>query len=154
MKHLIFILNFYCFSVLCQTSINPIGGDINQSNGSVAFTIGQISYQENNTSQVNILEGAQQPYEVFTLSSFNHSIVNDIIIFPNPTSDGITLDLTKIESQNMEFVLLDPLGQAVNFGKIIQGKNTISLSTLPSGMYTLNLIDSKFIHKSYKVIKN
>jgi len=70
-----------------------------------------------------------------------------ISLYPNPTSGDF--NVTSVVSCEVE--IFNSLGSKVYTGKINQGKNNISISGQPSGIYYLRIKDSR---SSFKIIKN
>jgi len=76
---------------------------------------------------------------------------NDFIVYPNPTTDSISITLPDgFESRT--FAIYTVLGQKVLEKKISSQSPTISLKTLNSGMYFYK-IESNGFSKSGKIIK-
>lgn len=76
---------------------------------------------------------------------------NDFLVFPNPTSDFISIVLPN-KSDAKIFVIYNVLGQKVMEKKITLQSSSISLKSLNSGLYFYKLESSSF-SKSGKIIK-
>ncbi len=81
--------------------------------------------------------------------SLEQSIVNDLIIFPNPTKDVLNLNAT-YGFENAIFSVFDMNGKRVMNSKF--SSNIIDVSDLSTGNYILRIIDGSLI-KSQKFIK-
>jgi len=76
---------------------------------------------------------------------------NDFVVYPNPTSDSISVTLPSgFEAETL--TIFNVLGQKVLEKKISTQSPTISLNSLNSGMYFYN-IESNGFSKSGKIIK-
>ena len=69
-----------------QSAIVPVGGDAQNNNGSVSYTVGQIAIQTNGNESVSLSEGVQQPYEIMTVGVNDFpQITLNALVYPNPT---------------------------------------------------------------------
>jgi hypothetical protein len=75
-------------------------------------------------------------------------IENHFALFPNPTSDQLTISLRENRS-NTKCTIIDNLGKEVMEFNVSEGDNTIDINNLDKGIYNVK-IDSKNI----KFIKN
>jgi hypothetical protein len=77
--------------------------------------------------------------------------LQNVTLYPNPSSDRIFLNLEVFETSNM--FIINSTGQIVNQSSIEQGKNAeINIEFLSPGVYTL-VLSSKNTIKSLKFIK-
>ena len=74
--------------------------------------------------------------------------VNESFIYPNPTKDKLTIQT----NGDVDFVLINNLGEIVLETKILAGENSIDLSILETGVYFITLRREIF-YKRFKVIK-
>ncbi|WP_435355732.1 T9SS type A sorting domain-containing protein [Emticicia sp. SJ17W-69] len=86
----------------------------------------------------------------------NENSVNRLIqIYPNPTANQITIDLTSL-NENTNIEVLDMNGQLINaqsFNKSqIQQKQNLDFSQHPTGVYFLKIRSDKFL-QTYRVVK-
>jgi gliding motility-associated-like protein len=78
-----------CSNVNAQQSINAAGGDITGSGGSVAFTIGQVTYKSYTGAGVTECQGVQKAYE-FLGDATPPTVIGDLVIsnYLSPNGDG------------------------------------------------------------------
>jgi hypothetical protein len=74
--------------------------------------------------------------------------VNESFIYPNPTKDKLTIQT----NGDVDFVLINNLGEIVLETKILAGENSIDLSILETGVYFITL-SCEIFYKRFKVIK-
>lgn len=140
-----------------QTSLVSSGGDVNGSNGSVSFSIGQICYATVQGSNGLILEGVQQPFEIIDVSAIKEfpSEICSIVVFPNPTTKYVTIstqNTTQIE--NFCYQLLDANGRIIKT-KAIQSENEqIDFSELLPSIYFLKIFQENREVKNFKIVKS
>lgn len=153
MKHLLLCvpLFFSCY-IFGQQSINTSGGDVQSTQGSVAFSIGQVATTYIESGAI-INEGVQQPYEFFEVLSIS-SPENKILleVFPNPTKGIIYLKSQQITNATIE--ISDETGRIVfkEERKDVQSSQ-LNLTNLARGVYTIKVLKEPHV-QLIKIIKN
>ena len=71
------------------------------------------------------------------LTNINEINTTDFLIYPNPTSNNITIQAKAGMNQN--FKIFDQMGREVISGKLNGISTEVNLSTLSKGMYTLKI---------------
>lgn len=147
----------FVFSLLCsysfgQQSVNSSGGDVQSSQGSVSFSVGQVStgYIESGAA---INEGVQQPYEIFgVLSISKPDEMTFLEVFPNPTEGIIYLKSKDAVDAGIE--IFDDSGRLVlnEHRKNIQ-QSQIDLTSFARGVYTIKVNGNSSV-QIVKIIKN
>ena len=78
----------------------------------------------------------------------NETAADDILVYPNPAHDFITLVETFPETSHIsDFQIVNILGETVQSGPITSESMQIDVSNLPAGLYLLNIAD-----KSVKIV--
>lgn len=150
---LIIVLLFFT-KMLTQTSTVSSGNTVNNSNGSLSYSVGQITYTSSTSSIGNIEQGVQQSYSISeTLGTEEISIPLKIVAFPNPTTNTLQL---KLENNNadLSYKLINLLGKTINTEKINSNSITINMEMQPSAIYFLNIYKQSNLLKTFKIIKN
>jgi hypothetical protein len=150
-----------CLSVLAGTTVNAqeastaAGGDASGSGGSVAFSIGQVAYTTNTGTNGSVAQGVQQPYEISTVTGIEGSneILLNAVVYPNPTTDYIALQITGFEQGSFSYRLCDALGKVIEAKNVSTSETRINLKELASATYFLKVSNSKQEVKSFKIIK-
>jgi len=131
------------------------GGNASGSGGTGDYNIGQVAYTTNIGTTGSVAQGVQQAYEVsIVLGTDNHAIKLDVTVFPNPTTDYLTLDVGNSELFTMNFQLCDLTGKIIENKKITNTVETISMENLASGTYFLKVTNNNQGVKTFKIIKN
>lgn len=73
------------------------------------------------------------------LNTSENSSIENISIFPNPTTGKFTIKLNHTTPKNINIKVFDTLGKSVYQTSLIQKNNTIDLSFLATGVYNLIL---------------
>lgn len=74
-----------------------------------------------------------------------------ISIFPNPATDYLTIDFKDFSAQFYDVKMINVLGEVVFIERLLNSRNSINTSKIPSGIYSL-IIDSKSERFSTKVV--
>jgi kynureninase len=157
MKSLIItiVLLFQVTDFFSQQSVVAAGGDIVSPTGSISFSIGQIAYKTNGVSEI-VSEGVQQPYEIYILTSIHHvsGIELNLNVFPNPTTEVLTLKIDQFILNGLNYQLFDAAGKLLEKKQITNELTTINTSSLVPAAYFLHVCDQEKQLKNFKIIKN
>jgi uncharacterized delta-60 repeat protein len=105
------------------------------------------SYQGNaNFSDLIALKGSSS-----FLDNASFDTINEIKIYPNPTTDKVTVQLQSYD--NTKTTIYDLNGRLIQEINITEGQNTIDISTLEKGIYILSITNGKENYNK-RIIKN
>lgn len=146
-------------------SLTKIPGDVGYDDGGTALAVdasgdyilgGGFGHQlmvNNSTTLLN--NGPQSDFfvakyatEVCSLGVASHE-KSAVAIYPNPTSGIVHLSL----NEDMSYTLYTITGTIVNKGNVSAQNNTIDVSSLPSGVYLLQLQDGDGVFSLVKVLR-
>lgn len=151
------LLLLFCTIVLhsfAQESINSSGGDATGLGGSAAYSIGQIVYTSNTSSTGTISQGVQQAYEIYEVSLIDVEQAVSVQVYPNPTSQFITLDFHDSFLSTYTVQLTDIQGKLIQEVEIIDKKTELNLRLLSTASYYLVLTQKNKIIKKFKIVKS
>lgn len=153
---LIALMVFAGIPILAQEAIPAAGGDVIGSGGSVSYSVGQVIYAIQKGINGFVVEGVQQPYEISVVVGIEPARNINLIctVYPNPTTDFLTLEVDIADNENLFFQLYDMLGRLLVSKKLIDKRTTISMSNLAPATYFLKVIDNQKVVKTFKIIKN
>ena len=154
MKKLYFLL----LTVLCAASANAqtpmltpqviasTGGFSSNANGSLSYTVGEMTMVQTFSANGNILtQGFQQPNDLtIGLIEVTHDDYGSFVVYPNPSVDNTYLGFEMPEAGKINIDMFDAIGQKVasvysgNYesGKIVTQTN---VSTFAAGMYLMTM---------------
>lgn len=143
------------FAMNAQNSTNSSGGNATGAQGSVSYSIGQTFYTTSTGTSGTVAQGVQQPYEISeVLSSPDFSeLVKDLNIFPNPTTDVLTLTLKNLNNLELDYQIMDMNGKVLLAQKNISDETNITVSSFPSAIYFLKVTNQNKEVKTFKIIK-
>ncbi|WP_298141284.1 T9SS type A sorting domain-containing protein [Flavobacterium sp.] len=78
------------------------------------------------------------PQRIYLSTDLDNALENELIVFPNPTHDNIT-----IKSKNKvvtEYIIFNIQGTMLKNGKVENNEETINISDFESGIYIIKLI--------------
>ncbi|MEI7508430.1 MAG: T9SS type A sorting domain-containing protein [Flavobacterium sp.] len=147
--------SLWCCKMQAQDSTNISGGTSLGSGGSVSYSVGQIVYTTNSGSSGSAAQGVQQAFEISMLDIKNTTFNVTLNVFPNPTADNLTLQISNFNNEKLSYQLYDMQGKQLDNRQITTQETLVNTSTLPSSIYFIYVIDqdNKKV-QSFKIIKN
>ena len=145
-------------TLIAQSAIVPVGGDVQNANGSVSYTVGQISVQTsgNSSGSITVSEGVQQPYEIQTVGVDNYPQISlNAVIYPNPTENIAQLQLNgfEIPANGLRAILYDGNGKQLQTVTITDDLTPFQIGQYATGTYYLELRDEKRALKTFKMVR-
>lgn len=151
------LIIFFLFMTNCltaQESVHTAGGNTTAADGSVSYSIGQISYKYSESDDFKTNEGVQQVYEIQTVGIDPSSKMIDLSIYPNPTSDLVKISFSDEEVFKAAHYRLSNLnGQMLAQKEIVQNHQSIDFSSYSAGVYLVEIYNKKHNIQSFKIIK-
>jgi len=136
-----------------QESPTASGGEATGAGGTMSYSVGQVVYTTNTGANGSVSQGVQQPYDIFTTVGINETSINlEMNVYPNPTSDYLTL---KVEvSKGLSYQLFDMQGKLIENRKLKANNTIIQMEGLPKATYFLKVTEESQTVKTFKIIKN
>ena len=154
---LFFLAFLLSFSMNAQTShqvLSATGGDATGSGGTVAFSVGQIVYTTSTGTTGSVAQGVEQAYEISSVGIKETALNISLSVFPNPTSDFLTLKVQDYNNEDLSYSLIDEQGKLVLNEQITKQDNKLVMSTLARGIYFINVLQANKKIQTFKIIKN
>jgi hypothetical protein len=97
----------------------------------------------------------QQAYEIFTVGIKETELNISLSVFPNPTADNLTLQISDYNNEKLSYQLFDMQGKLLNNGQVTAQQTQINTASLPAATYFINVVnqENKKV-QSFKIIKN
>ena len=157
-KNTLFLLAFLLsFSVQAQTShqvLSATGGDATGIGGTVVYSVGQIVYSTNTGTTGSVAQGVEQAYEISSVGIKETALNISMSVFPNPTSDFLTLKVADYNNEALSYKLLDQQGKLVLNEQITNQDTQVAMSSLARGAYFINVLQENKKIQTFKIIKN
>lgn len=160
-KQTLFFVSFMmvlAVAVNAQSVIVSVGGDVQNSNGSVSYTVGQIAVETavSNEGSVSVAEGVQQPYEIQTVGVNNYpQIVLNAKVYPNPTENLAQLELNgfEIPDNGLKAYLYDGNGKLLQTLTITDDITSFQIGQYATGNYLLEVKSGNNSLKTFKIVR-
>jgi hypothetical protein len=138
-----------------QEAITAAGGNASGSEGSVSYSVGQVVYITNTGTNGSVAGGVQQPFEISVVTEIKEA--NDITlqcsVYPNPTTDFLTLKVENFSFLTLTFQLYDVNGKLLENKEITVNETSIAMSNLAPATYFLAVYEGNREVKKFKIIK-
>lgn len=162
MRYKIFILSAVLLlgigltGLQAQEAIPASGGNASGSGGTVNYTVGQVVYTTNTGTNGSVAQGVQQPYEISVVSEIEQTkdIYLMCTIYPNPTTNFLTLKIENFNNKNLSYQLYDIQGKLLENKKMNENNTIIVMKNLVPAIYFLKVIKENKEIKIFKIIKN
>lgn len=154
---LLFLSFLFSFSMKAQTShqvLSASGGDATGIGGSAAYSVGQIVYTTSTGTTGSVAQGVEQAYEIYSVGIKETALNISLSVFPNPTSDFLTLKVQDYNNEALSYNLLDEQGKLILNEQITNQDTQIAMSTLARGAYFINIVQTNKQIQTFKIIKN
>lgn len=152
----VFLLGVGLTGIRAQEVILSSGGEASGSGGSASYSVGQIADTAIIGTSYSIVEGVQQPYEIsiYTAIGETEGINLMLAVYPNPTTDYLTLSIDEFDLSNLSYQLFDINGQLVEENEINENYTDIDMSNCLPSVYFLKILQKNIPIKTFKIIKN
>jgi hypothetical protein len=148
--YFILIVVFFDFKaeaqILTPTVIASTGGFSQNANGSLSYTVGEMTMVQTFSANGHILtQGFQQPNDqVLGLLDLTQDAYGSFVVYPNPAVNDVWFGFQMPEAGKVSIALYNDLGQKIsdvyysNYdnGKIVQQQN---VSLYAAGIYFLTM---------------
>jgi len=150
-----FFMDVGIYAQNIHQSISASGGNASGSGGKSSYSVGQTVYNRKTGHNGIVSEGVQQPYEISIVTGKEIlDITLSVSVYPNPTTDVLTLSISEINSATLYFQLSDINGKVIENKKITDLNSLINFNPLSKGVYMLRIFQKRKQLKTFKIIKN
>jgi hypothetical protein len=144
---------FVITTVSAQEAVIATGGNASGTDGSVSYSVGQVTYTTIESSDGTVTQGVQQAYEIFSISQ-TCDYKNKISVFPNPATDLITLEFEDVDLTEINYQIYDSNGKLLLDKKCVTNKTSFSLKEFVPAVYYLKATKGNSEIAVFKIIKN
>jgi len=137
-----------------QQATTATGGIASGIGGTGAYSVGHVVYTTSTGTNGSMAQGVEQAYEIsIVLGVEEQQISLNMMVYPNPTTDYLTLTIGNIALSGLSFRLYDSNGRLIESKKITSTSEMIRMEHLPSAIYFLKVIQNNKEVKIFKIIK-
>lgn len=146
---------FTIYNVNAQQATISSGGNATGTGGKVSYSIGQVTNISQTSSSGSIFQGVEQAFEIFTLRGDEFTNIRlEAFLYPNPTTNNVTLKIANMDLSQLNFQLFDIQGKIINEAKIDSENTIVSLEKYLTSIYFLKIKSKNNVLKIFKIIKN
>jgi hypothetical protein len=154
MKKTIIAALFIMLSMFAQTSSNASGGYASGSTGSSSCSVGPVVYVTDTATNGAVSKGVQQPFDIYVTTGIQETEINlSILVYPNPTSNFLTLEIGNIGFKELTYKLINGQGKLLEQKSIISNTTSIELTLLLNSSYFIEISNDLTTIKTFKIIK-
>lgn len=138
-----------------QEAITATGGESMGTGGTASYSVGQIVYRTITSVTGSASQGVQQPFEIQVVTGINEKFINLIMnVYPNPSTNYLTLNVEEKESSLFNYQLYDLQGKLLKSNQLTSNNTLINVEKLPKATYFLRVNKNNKEVKTFKIIKN
>ena len=156
MKLIVLIITF-CLSISlhAQEGFSTSGGQALGTAGSSSYTVGQALYDTYTGSTGSVAQGIQQTYDIVTLLGAEISAIKlELVAYPNPTQEILTLKINNYKNEKLTYQLYDLQGKLWDSQSVKGAQTQLDMNDLAVGTYLLSIQDEELLIKTFRIIKN
>ena len=161
MKKVLFLavalLAFFFVSAQELEVISSGGDSYTGSNAQIAWTLGEISVETYNNGSNIITQGFHQTNLTVTKieDDYTNNINASVNIYPNPTTETTTIELTNVDNANFIFELNDNKGKVILKKNFESEKEVINFNQLAPSIYYIRIYSKDGGYsETFKVVKD
>lgn len=149
-----FLFNFSKSQTISNEIISSCGNSFSVSTYQIDFTVSDIIIETFSNQNLTLTQGFQQGNLFISEVIENNNSQIEIIAFPNPTTNKITLDFKENFHQIYNCIIFDLNGKILFDYTIDKNIFEIDFSNYSCGVYYLTINKNLEIIKSFKIVKN
>ncbi|WP_196889626.1 T9SS type A sorting domain-containing protein [Aureivirga sp. CE67] len=134
-----------------QENSSASGGEATGDGGVSSYTVGQVVYTSNTGTNGSVEQGVQQPYDISVINVNEIAIDLELSVYPNPTKNYLVLESK--DTDNLNFQLIDVIGNVIENRKVNSESLNINLEKHPAAIYFLKITKNNQLVKTFKIIK-
>jgi hypothetical protein len=138
-----------------QQTTPATGGNAAGIGGSASYSVGLVVYTTNVKSSASVAQGVQQTYKISVIDATDQAKTVTLIatLFPNPTTNLITLKVDGYKLDSLNYQLYDISGVLLERQFLKNNETVIDVSKRPSSSYFLMIVEGKRVVKMFKIVK-
>lgn len=152
-----FALMLLFYNSGAQEATSAAGGNLIGTGGSISYTIGQVTNLYLTGTNGSVVQGVQQPFEIFLVTGIAEAkgITLDLQLYPNPVQDFLKLKIQNMNTENLVWKIHDANGKLLNTDRVSGTETSIPMANYTSGVYLFSILNNKnLLYKTYRIIKN
>ncbi len=149
-----FLLLLCSITATAQQATLAAGGDASGSGGTVSYSVGQVAYTTVSGSSARLSQGVQQAYEIYSVGIEDWAAGMLMNVFPNPTTDQVTLEVAGSHPLPIAYRLTDTHGRLIGSETITTSQTLIDMRHCAEATYFLTVTVADRQVQTFKIVKN
>ncbi|NOQ23944.1 MAG: T9SS type A sorting domain-containing protein [Bacteroidales bacterium] len=147
------VMGFFYLGTNAQELIASSGNYSETANGSLSWSIGEPIIENAFNSDIILTQGFNQSKLTVTTINETVGLEMNISVYPNPTSDYLSIEAITDQQKEFQINLYDLSGKLILQKDFFTGKETINMKEFQPAIYILKICTNNTDIKTYKVIK-
>jgi hypothetical protein len=150
---IVFLFLIYTPVLLAQQVVATAGGTLGNSNGTISYTIGEGVTQTLTKGDKTLTQGFHQTTVLVIPINKKKDLDFSISVYPNPTSDKVTVKVEKEDITGLQFLLFNMNGKLILQKNLESNETSVSVEQLSSGFYLLKIQEGAIELRTFKIVK-
>lgn len=146
-------LAFVAGTISAQELISTAGGHYSADTQSIDWSLGEVVIATFSEGDYVLTQGFHQSNVTVTPIDEIPGTDLHVTVYPNPTSDYVTVRLADPPSEGTGYGLYDFSGQRLFGGGLSDHETTLSFQTLDAGIYFLRIYTGRQAAGKFKIVK-
>ena len=147
------VMGFFYPGANAQELIATSGDYSETAIGSLSWSIGEPIIENAFNSDIILTQGFNQSKLTVTAINEMIGLEMNISVYPNPTSDYLSIEANTDQQKEFQINLYDLSGKLILQKDFFTGKETINMQEFKPAIYILKICTNNTNIKTYKVIK-
>lgn len=152
---IVFLLVMWLAGLHAQQAVLSASNDATGSAGTASYSVGQIAYNYNTSTDGFVTEGVQQPFEILYGEGIEdpNGITHEYKLYPNPANAFVILKIESPEIKNLSCQLYNMNGFLLKTMKIESREVTLRMDDLASATYSLTVTGNDKVLQTFIIVK-
>ena len=133
--------------------VSSSGDSFSNATYQLDWSVGECVTATHSAGDYVITQGFHQnTYVITTVEDLRAEI--EMTVYPNPTSDFISLKVESSKAENMRYTIIDFTGKVLQISDFSSDIEQINFSNYAVGTYFISVMENNQLIKSFQIIKN
>lgn len=146
------LIVFGSLQIFAQELISNSGDSFSNATYQLDWSVGEVVTATHVSDEIILTQGFHQNNFIVTKIADIETGIN-ILVFPNPTTDLINLQITDKSDKEMQYQLSDINGKLLQTQSISSDNEQINFYEYANGTYFLRVLDKNQPIKTFKIQK-
>jgi len=144
---------YFCLGVNAQDVISTTGKYAETGSGSLSWSVGEPIVETVSDGSNTLTQGFHQSKLTVTTIYDKEIIGIEIKVYPNPTSNYLSVEVNSEKQKELLLSLFDMSGKLISQEKMTSSKQTVSMKEYAPATYLLKVTENNKELKTYQIVK-